>query len=153
MKAVRFHEHGGSDVLRYEDVEQPVPGAGEVRLRVAATSFNPVDGGIRGGYLQGPFPVTLPHTPGIDVAGTVDALGDGVRSVAVGDAVVAFLSMTADGAAAEYVITPADVLAPAPKGIPLADAAAFPMVGLTAWQGPFADPELQGGAPGVLHAA
>jgi len=58
MKAVRFHEHGGADVLRYEDVEQPVPGAGEVRLRVAATSFNPVDGGIRGGYLQGPFPVT-----------------------------------------------------------------------------------------------
>ena len=78
MKAVRFHEYGDPDVLRYEDVEQPVPGAGEVRLRVAATSFNPVDDGIRGGYLQGPFPVTLPHTPGIDVAGTVDALGDGV---------------------------------------------------------------------------
>src|SRR3954462_2218824 len=73
MKAVRFHEFGDSDVLRYEDVEPPVPGAGEVRLRVAATSFNPVDGGIRGGYLQGPFPVTLAHTPGIDVAGTVDA--------------------------------------------------------------------------------
>ena len=103
MKAVRFHEYGDPDVLRYEDVEQPVPGAGEVRLRVAATSFNPVDDGIRGGYLQGPFPVTLPHTPGIDVAGTVDALGDGVENVAVGDAVIAFLSMTADGAAAEYV--------------------------------------------------
>ena len=101
LKAVRFHEHGDPDVLRYEDVEQPVPGAGEVRLRVAATSFNPVDGGIRGGYLQGPFPVALPHTPGIDVAGIVDALGDGVQSVAVGDAVVAFLPMTADGAAAD----------------------------------------------------
>src|SRR4051794_12174768 len=74
MKAVRFHKHGDPDVLRYEDVERPVPGGGEVRLRVAATSFNPVDGGIRGGYLQGPFPVALPHTPGIDVAGTVDAL-------------------------------------------------------------------------------
>src|SRR3954462_8307226 len=107
MKAVRFHEFGDADALRYEDVEQPVPGAGEVRLRVAGTSFNPVDGGIRGGYLQGPFPVTLPHTPGIDVAGTVDALGDGVQSVAVGDAVVAFLPMTADGAAAEYAIAPA----------------------------------------------
>src|SRR3954449_7529539 len=107
MKAVRFHEHGDSDVLRYEDVEQPVPGAGEVRLRVAATSFNPVDGGIRGGYLQGAFPVTLPHTPGIDVAGTVDALGDGVRSVAVGDAVVAFLSQTAAGADEEICVIPA----------------------------------------------
>jgi NADPH:quinone reductase-like Zn-dependent oxidoreductase len=153
MKAVRFHEYGDPDVLRYEDVEQPVPGAGEVRLRVAATSFNPVDGGIRGGYLQGPFPVALPHTPGIDVAGTVDALGDGVQSVGVGDAVVAFLSMTADGAAAEYVITPADVLAPAPTGIPLADAAAFPMVGLTAWQALFDDAELEAGQRVLINGA
>ena len=52
MKAVRFHEYGGSEVLRFEDVEQPVPGAGQVRVRVAATSFNAVDGGIRGGYCR-----------------------------------------------------------------------------------------------------
>src|SRR4051812_15404640 len=71
MNAVRFHQYGDVDVLRYEDVEQPVPGAGEVRVHVAATTFNPVDDGIRGGYLQGPFPVRLPHIPGIDVAGTV----------------------------------------------------------------------------------
>src|SRR3954466_13861845 len=153
MKAVRFQEFGAPDVLRYEEVEQPVPGAGEVRLRVAATSFNPVDAGIRGGYLQGPFPVTLPHTPGIDVAGTLDALGDGVQGVAVGDAVVAFLSMTADGAAAEYVITPADVLAPAPTGIPLADTAAFPMVGLTAWQALFDDAELEAGQRVLINGA
>ena len=94
MKAVRFHEYGDPDVLRYEDAEQPAPGAGEVRIRVAATSFNPVDDGIRGGYLQDPFPVTLPHTPGIDVAGTVDALGEGVENVAIGDAVIGFLPMT-----------------------------------------------------------
>jgi hypothetical protein len=50
-KAVRFHEFGDPDVLRYEDVEEPVPGAGEVRLRVAGSAFNPVDDGIRGGYL------------------------------------------------------------------------------------------------------
>jgi NADPH:quinone reductase-like Zn-dependent oxidoreductase len=97
--------------------------------------------------------VTLPHTPGIDVAGTVDALGDGVHSVAVGDAVVAFLSMTADGAAAEYVITPADVLAPAPTSIPLADAAAFPMVGLTAWQALFDDAELDAGQRVLINGA
>src|SRR3954447_8794336 len=129
MKAVRFHEYGDSDVLRYEDAEQPVPAAGEGRIHVAATSFNPVDDGIRGGYLQDPFPVTLPHIPGIDVAGTVDALGDGV---AVGDQVVAFLPMVADGAAAEYAIAPAEILAPAPTSIPLPDAAALPIVGLTA---------------------
>ena len=73
------------DVLRYEDVRQPVPGAGEVRIRVAATSFNGVDGNIRAGFMQGPIPVALPHTPGIDVAGTVDALGEGVDGLEVGD--------------------------------------------------------------------
>src|SRR5438270_6433977 len=111
MKAVRFHEYGGPDVLRYEAAEEPVPGTGEVRLRVAATTFNPVDDGIRGGYLRDVFPVALPHTPGIDVAGTVDALGEGVNRWEVGDDVIAFLPMTADGAAAEYVLAPAELLA------------------------------------------
>jgi NADPH:quinone reductase-like Zn-dependent oxidoreductase len=153
MKAMRFHEYGGPEVLTYEDVEQPVPGPGEVRIRVAATTFNPVDGGIRGGYLQGPFPVTLPHTPGIEVAGTVDAVGEGVESAAVGDAVVAFLSMTAPGAAAEYVIAPADVLAPAPTSIPLVDAAGFPMVALTAWQALFDDAGLEAGQRVLVNGA
>jgi NADPH:quinone reductase-like Zn-dependent oxidoreductase len=134
MKAVRFHEYGGPEVLRYEDVEQPVPGAGQVRVRVAGTSFNPVDDGIRGGWLQDPFPVALPHVPGIDVAGTVDALGGGVTGLQVGDEVVGFLPMVADGAAAEYVVAPAEVLTAAPRSIPLPDAAALPEVGLTAWQ-------------------
>ena len=153
MKAVRFHEYGDPDVLRYEDTEQPVPGAGEVRVRVAATSFNPVDDGIRGGYLQGPFPVTLPHIPGIDVAGTVDALGAGVESVAVDDAVIGFLPMTADGASAEYAIAPADSLAPAPTSIPLPDAAALPMVGLTARQALFDDAGLTAGQRVLINGA
>ncbi|TCK21448.1 NADP-dependent oxidoreductase [Pseudonocardia endophytica] len=134
MKAVRFHEYGGPDVLRFEDVDQPDPGPGEVRIRVAATTFNPVDDGIRGGYLQGPFPVALPHTPGIEVAGTVDALGAGVSEPEVGDEVVGFLPMIGDGAAAEYVVAPVDVLVAAPTSVPLVDAAALPMTGLTAWQ-------------------
>jgi len=153
MKAVRFHEYGDPGVLRYEDVEQPVPGAGEVRLRVAATSFNPVDDGIRGGYLRDVFPVTLPHTPGIDVAGTVDALGDGVTGVQVGDDLVGFLPMVADGAAAEYVIAPAEILAPAPTSIPLQDAAALPMVGLTAWQALFDDAGLTAGQRVLINGA
>ena len=153
MKAVRFHEYGDSDVLRYEDAEQPVPAAGEVRIDVAATSFNPVDDGIRGGYLQDPFPVTLPHIPGIDVAGTVDAVGEGVENVAVGDAVVGFLPMTADGAAAEYAIAPAEILAPAPTSIPLSDAAALPMVGLTAWQALFDDAGLAAGQRVLINGA
>jgi NADPH:quinone reductase-like Zn-dependent oxidoreductase len=87
--------------------------------------------------MQGPIPVELPHTPGIDVAGTVEALGDDVDDVAVGDSVIGFLPMSGNGAAAEYVIAPAQILTGAPKNIPLADAAALPLVGLTAWQALF----------------
>ncbi|QJY47423.1 NADP-dependent oxidoreductase [Pseudonocardia broussonetiae] len=134
MKAVRFHEYGEPDVLRYEDVEVPVAGPGQVRVRVAATTFNGVDGNIRAGFMQGPMPLSLPHVPGLDVAGTIDALGEGVSGLAVGDEVIGFLPFVADGAAAEYVLAPAEVLAPAPTSIPLADAAALPVVGLTAWQ-------------------
>ena len=135
MKAVRFHQTGGADVLRYEDVELPEPGAGEVRVRVAGSAYNPADGGMRGGFL--PIPITLPHTPGYDVSGTVDAVGAGVVGLATGDAVVGFLPMAADGSAAEYVVAPAEALVPAPTRIPLADAAGLPSVALTAWQALF----------------
>jgi NADPH:quinone reductase-like Zn-dependent oxidoreductase len=145
MKAVRFHEYGDPGVLRYEEAEQPTPGAGEVLIRVAATSFNGVDANIRNGFMQGPIPVTLPHIPGIDVAGTVEALGEGVRTVKVGDQVIGALPMTADGAGAEYVVAPADILASAPTSIPLSDAAALPVVGLTAWQALFEHAKLEAG--------
>ena len=153
MKAVRFHEYGGPDVLRYEDADQPVPGAGQVRLRVAATTFNGVDANIRGGNMQGPIQVDLPHTPGIDVAGTVDALGGGVDTLAVGDRVIGFLPMTGPGAAAEYVIAPAEVLAAAPTTVPLADAAALPTVGLTAWQALFDHAKLTAGQTVLINGA
>src|SRR3954451_19489700 len=129
MKAVRFYEYGGPEVLRYEDVDQPVPGAGQVRVRVAATTFNGVDGNIRAGFMQGPMPLTLPHTPGLDVAGTIDALGPGVNDWKVGDRVVGFLPFVDDGAAAEYVLVSGSGLAPAPSSLSLADAAALPVVG------------------------
>ena len=153
MKAVRFHEYGDPDVLRYEDMEPPTPGAGEVRIRVAATSFNSVDGNIRAGFMQGPIPVVLPHIPGLDVAGTVDALGDGVIGIAVGDDVVGFLPMAADGASAEYVLAPAAILAAAPLSIPLADAAALPLVGLTAWQALFDHAQLVAGQRVLINGA
>src|SRR5262249_39848449 len=77
-KAARLAGYGGPDVLRYEEVDRLRPAAGDVLVRVAGTSFNPLDAALRAGYLQQVFPVTLPHTPGLDVAGTVEALGDGV---------------------------------------------------------------------------
>jgi NADPH:quinone reductase-like Zn-dependent oxidoreductase len=153
MKAVRFHEYGDPDVLRYEDVEQPIPGTGQVRIRVAATSFNSVDGNIRGGFMRGPIPVVLPHTPGLDVAGTVEAVGEGVTGVEVGAEVVGFLPMDGTGAAAEYVLAPAEVLTPAPKSVPLPDAAALPVVGLTAWQALFDHGNLTAGQRVLINGA
>jgi NADPH:quinone reductase-like Zn-dependent oxidoreductase len=153
MKAVRFHEYGDPDVLRYEDVDEPVPSAGQVRVRVAATTFNGVDGNIRAGFMQGPMPLTLPHTPGVDVAGTIDALGPDVNGWEVGDDVVGFLPFVEDGASAEYVIVAADGLAPAPTSIPLTDAAALPVVGLTAWQALFDHAELRSGQRILISGA
>lgn len=153
MKTVRFHEHGNPEVLRYEDADLPVPGAGQVRVRVAATTFNGIDANIRAGVMQGPIPVTLPHTPGLDLAGTVDALGDGVTEPRVGDDVVGFLPMTGDGASAEYVLAPAEVLTAAPSSIPLAEAAALPVVGLTAWQALFDHAGLKAGQRILVNGA
>lgn len=143
MKAVRFHEVGGPEVLQYEEIEQPVPATGQVRLRVAASAFSAADNGMRAGFL--PIPVTLPHVPGYDVSGTVDAIGEGVEGFAVGDSVIGFLPMGEDGGAAEYVLAPADALVPAPASVPLADAAAFPSVALTARQALFDDGGLEAG--------
>jgi NADPH:quinone reductase-like Zn-dependent oxidoreductase len=153
MKAIRFHEYGDPDVLRYEEVDQPVPGPGKVRIRVAATTFNGVDGNIRAGFMQGPMPLTLPHIPGLDVSGTIDALGEGVDAFEVGDHVVGFLPFVDDGASAEYVLAAAAALAPAPTGIPLADAAALPLVGLTAWQAIFDHAELRAGQRILINGA
>jgi len=143
MQAVQFHEVGGPEVLRVTEVEQPTPGDGEVRVRVAASAYNAADAGMRAGVL--PIPVRLPHVPGYDVSGTVDALGAGVTGMAVGDAVVGFLPMERDGGAAEYVVAPADALVPAPTSIPLPDAAALPSVALTAWQALVDDGRLEAG--------
>src|SRR4051794_9909947 len=143
MKAVRFHEFGTPEVLHYEDADQPIAGEGQVRIRVAGSAFNPADNGIRSGAL--PIPVTLPHVPGYDVSGTIDAVGEGVTDFQVGDTVVGFLPMTENGSAAEYVVAPADVLARAPSSIPLADAAALPSVALTAWQALFDEAGLKAG--------
>jgi NADPH:quinone reductase-like Zn-dependent oxidoreductase len=137
MKAVQYHAYGDSDVLVYEDAERPVAGPGQVVLRVAGTSFNPVDSTIRAGNLQQVFPVALPHIPNHDVAGLVAEVGAGVSDWSVGDAVVAFLPIGAPGAAAEYVAAPAESLAAAPRIGELADAAVLPSVGLAAWQALF----------------
>jgi NADPH:quinone reductase-like Zn-dependent oxidoreductase len=153
MKAVRFDRYGSSDVLEYTDIGRPAPGAGQVLVKVAGTSFNPVDAGIRGGYLSDVFAITFPHVPGIDVAGTIAEIGAGVTDWSVGDAVVGLLPMDADGAAAEYVLAPAEVLTAAPTTVALADSAALPTVGLTAWQALFEVADVKAGQRILINGA
>ncbi|MBC7303347.1 MAG: NADP-dependent oxidoreductase [Nocardia sp.] len=153
MKAVRFHEFGTSDVLRYEDIERPVPGSGQVLVRVAATSFNPVDDHIRAGVLAEMIPMRLPYVPGIDLAGTIAELGADVTGFEVGDRVVAMLPLESAGGAAEYVLAEARTLTPAPHTIDLVDAGALPLTGLAAWQTVFELAEVQPGQTVLVNGA
>ena len=153
MKAVRYHAYGHSDVLVHEEAERPVAGAGQVLVKVAGTSFNPVDAAIRAGFLRQVFPLALPHIPGFDLAGVITEVGEGVTGLRTGDAVVAFLPMTAPGAAAEYVVAPAEALAAAPRTVDLADTAALPSAGLTAWQSLFEHAGLNAGQTILINGA
>ena len=153
MKALRYHRYGDSNVLQYEETPRPVPGPREVLVKVAATSFNPVDAGIRGGYLSEVYQIRFPHIPGVDVAGTIAELGDEVQGWNLGDVVVAFLPLDADGAAAEYALAPAELLAAAPQSVDLADAAALPVAALTAWQALFEIAGLTAGQTILINGA
>jgi len=153
MKAIRYHRYGGSDVLAYEDSPRPVPGPRQVLVEVAATSFNPVDAGIRGGYLAEVYAIEFPHIPGVDVSGTIVEIGEGVDGWNIGDDVVAFLPLDADGAAAQFALAPAESLAAAPTSVALPDAAALPEAGLTAWQSLFEIAGLTGGQSILINGA
>lgn len=127
MKAAVIHQYGGPEELEYEDVPDPVPGPGEVLVKVAAASINPIDIILRSdsaGNLM--FPAIL----GWDVSGTVMKLGDGVSGLAVGEKVAAW----ADHTYAELVVAEANLFARIPEGLDLVDAAALPLVTVTGSQ-------------------
>ena len=153
MKAVRYHAYGTSEVLQYEEVDRPVPAAGQVLVRAAATSFNPVDDHIRAGVLAEVLPISLPFVPGLDLAGTVAEVGEGVTDVRVGDRVVAMLPLDSAGGTAEYVLAAAQAVVPAPSTLELTDAAALPMNGLAAWQSLFELAEIKPGQSILINGA
>src|SRR5262245_41020258 len=103
MKAVRIHEYGDPDVLRYEDAPRPVIGPGEVLIRVHAAAINPMDWKLRAGYFKDFLPFKLPMVPGWDVSGVVEATGSGVTRVQPGNEVFARPDISRDGAYAEYI--------------------------------------------------
>jgi NADPH:quinone reductase-like Zn-dependent oxidoreductase len=130
MKAVVLHEYGGPEKLRYEEFPDPVAGAGQVLVRVAATSVNPIDYKVRSGAAKEYFPVEFPAILGHDVSGVVRAVGEGVSGFAPGDKVMAFTSKTY----AELVVVPVAGLTHVPEGLDLVEAAALPLVTLTGEQ-------------------
>ena len=141
MMAIRLHEFGGPDVLRYEEVPVPELKAGEVLVRVCAAGVNPPDWYLRDGLRSLPPEwrpkVPLPVIPGSDVSGVVDTVATDVRGLSVGDEVfgmVRFPSFGESAAYAQYVAAPASDLAIKPGGIDHVHAAGAPMSGLTAWQ-------------------
>src|SRR5277367_2698576 len=127
MKAVVVHQYGGPEVLKFEEYPDPVAGPGEVLVRVAATSVNPIDYKRRAGLTKDFYPMTFPGLIGVDVSGTVVKVGPGVEGFSVGDQVFAM----ADKTYAELCVIKADVLAKVPKGLDLIEAAALPLVTVT----------------------
>jgi NADPH:quinone reductase-like Zn-dependent oxidoreductase len=127
MKAIVVHEYGGPEVLRFEEYPDPVPGQGEVLVRVAAASVNPIDYKRRAGLTKDFYLMTFPGLIGVDVAGTVVKVGPGVEGFSVGDQVFAM----ADNTYAELCVVKAAVLAMVPKGLDLIEAAALPLVTVT----------------------
>lgn len=124
MKAVVLHEYGGPGNLKYEYVPDPVPGEGEVLVRVTATSVNPIDYKMRSGAAKDLFPLDLPAILGWDLSGIVRELGPGVSQFKPGDRVMGVASK----AYAELVVVPAKDLALVPDNLDLVKAAALPLV-------------------------
>jgi NADPH:quinone reductase-like Zn-dependent oxidoreductase len=127
MKAVVVHQYGGPEVLKFEDYPDPVPGTGEVLVRVAASSVNPIDYKRRAGLTKDFYPMKFPGLIGVDMAGTVIKIGPEVNDFSVGDQVFAM----ADNTYAELCVVKAAALAKVPKGLDLIQAAALPLVTIT----------------------
>jgi NADPH2:quinone reductase len=147
MKAIRVNEHGGPDILSYEDVPDPEPGPGEARVRLAASGVNFIDVYQRTGL----YPKETPFTLGQEGAGEVDAVGEGVEDLSVGD-YVAFASVM--GAYAEYAIVPAERLVP--FNVTLVEArlaAAVMLQGMTAHYLTHSTFPLEEGQRALVHAA
>ena len=127
MKAVVVHQYGGPEVLKFEEYPDPVPGRGEVLVRVAAASVNPIDYKRRAGLTKDFYLIHFPGLIGVDMAGTVVKVGPGVEDFTAGNQVFAM----ADNTYAELCLAKADILADIPEGLDLIQAAALPLVTTT----------------------
>jgi NADPH:quinone reductase-like Zn-dependent oxidoreductase len=161
MHAIRIHDQGGPEVLRYEEAPRPKAGKGELLIRVHAAGVNPLDLNERHDQLTKPFQRKFPRIPGSDLSGVVEKIGPRVSQFKKGDAVFSNPDASRDGAYAEYVVVRESEVAHKPRTLHHVYAAAVPLAGLTAWQGLFDIAHLKrgqrllvlGGASGVGHVA
>jgi NADPH:quinone reductase-like Zn-dependent oxidoreductase len=153
MKAIRIHEFGGAEVLKYEEAPRPVPAADEVLIKVYASGVNPVDYKMREGLAQSLFPIDLPFIPGWDVSGEIEEVGNDILTFKKGDEVYGRPDLTRNGTYAEYVAVKADEVNFKPQSLDHDKAAAVPLAGLTAWQGLFDYGKLKEGQKVLIHAA
>jgi NADPH:quinone reductase-like Zn-dependent oxidoreductase len=149
MKAVRFHATGGPEVLVYEDAPVPVPGPGELLVRVHAAGVNPVDWKLR----SGARPTALPGIPGFDVSGVVVASGGGTGRFHTGDAVFAHLAVPRGGGYAQYAVVRDEEACLRPASLDDVQAAAVPLASLTAWQALREAADLRPGQTVLIHGA
>ena len=146
MKAITIDEFGGPEVLKWTDVEDPVPAPGEVLVDVAASAVNRADAVQRIGLY--PVPEGASPYPGLEVSGRISALGEGVIGWRVGDEVAALLT---GGGYAEKVAVPAGQLLTVPAGIGLAEAASLPEAAATVWSNVFMTAGLKEGETLLVH--
>ncbi|MBB3111474.1 NADPH:quinone reductase-like Zn-dependent oxidoreductase [Paenibacillus phyllosphaerae] len=149
MQAVVLDRPGTPDTMRLTELPIPEPGPGEIRIRVRAASLNPVDYKVAAG---GHPNWTYPFVPGVDAAGVVDAVGDGVSEWKAGDRVVYHGDLSKPGGFAEYAITTAHTAAAIPEGLSFESAASFPCAGLTAYQALVRKMRLVSGQSIFIHA-
>ncbi|MBY8881635.1 NADP-dependent oxidoreductase [Actinacidiphila acidipaludis] len=130
-KAIAFAEFGSPDVLRVQERDVPQPGPGQVRIAVRVAGVNALDHKIRSGQMNQVFPVSLPHVPGVEAAGVIESLGEGVEGLTVGEAV---FGQTATGAYAELALADAGRIAIKPDTVGWEQAAAIPVAAETTYR-------------------
>ena len=152
MKAIRIHNYGGPEVLKYEDAPRPEPQAGEVLVRVHAAGVNPIDWKVREGHMKDFWPHKFPLILGWDLSGVVEELGRAVSRFKIGDEVYSVPDPTRNGAYADYIVVREPELALKPNSLHHIRAAAVPLAALTAWQSLFDTAQLQPGQRVLIHA-
>ena len=151
MKAVVIHEYGGAEVLKYEDVPQPEPKQDQLRIRVIAAGVNPVDGMIRSGMFDKEGRRAFPVILGGDISGVVEKVGSEITRFKPGDPVFAYVSLDNSGGYAQYAVVTEREAAPKPKSLTYVEAAAVPIVALTAWQALIDTAKLKAGQTVLIH--